>query len=240
VVEHTSDDMTAIASAFTSEGFVIGADGRQLGKDKKIFTESSQKIFNFKHRHVNVAYAWCGETSVVNESNEVLYDLYAITRLALSSAVLVAGKQFASLIQQSCVGIYDGIIKSPVVRQITNADSLPESKARMLLNGYFDWQPFMAEFHIRETDRIRVHAERVLMPIPSPTRNLFNGCARQNKTYGNVLPTTTSEALKLVSDYIQECIDNSDPDCFVVGGHRHIAHLSSDGFYWIDAPKNSD
>ena len=75
--------MTAIASAFTSEGFVIGADGRQLGKGKKIFTESSQKILNFKHRQVSVAYAWCGETSVVNESNEVLYDLYAITRVAL-------------------------------------------------------------------------------------------------------------------------------------------------------------
>jgi hypothetical protein len=29
-IEHTGDDMTAIASAFTSEGFVIGADGRQL------------------------------------------------------------------------------------------------------------------------------------------------------------------------------------------------------------------
>jgi hypothetical protein len=54
--------MTAIASAFTSEGFVIGADGRQLGKDKTIFSECSQKIFNFKHRHVNVAYGWCGET----------------------------------------------------------------------------------------------------------------------------------------------------------------------------------
>jgi len=53
--------MTAFASAFTSEGFVIGADGRQLGKDKKIFSESSQKIFNFKHRHVNVVYAWRGE-----------------------------------------------------------------------------------------------------------------------------------------------------------------------------------
>jgi len=54
--------MTAIASAFTYEGFVIGADGRQLGNDKTIFSECSQKIFNFKHRHVNVAYRWCGET----------------------------------------------------------------------------------------------------------------------------------------------------------------------------------
>jgi hypothetical protein len=75
------------------------------------------------------------------------------TRVALSSAVQVAGKQFASLIQQSCVGIYDGIIKTPVARQITNSDSLPESKARMLLNGYFDGQPFMVEFDVRDTDR---------------------------------------------------------------------------------------
>jgi len=108
----------------------------------------------------------------------------------------------------------------------------------MLLNGYFDRQPFMAEFHVRDTDRIRVQAENVLMPVTSPTRNLFSGCARQNKKYENALPTTVIEALRLVSKYIQECIDNSDLDCFAIGGHRHIAHLSSDGFYWVDAPKN--
>jgi hypothetical protein len=232
--------MTAIASAFTSEGFVIGADGRQLDRDNKIFNESSQKIFNFKSRQVDVVYAWCGETSVINQSKEVLYDLYAITHIALSSAVNIARRQFPSLIQQSCGGIYEGIIRSPIVRQITNPDSSPASKARMLLNGYFYGQPFMAEFHVRETDRIRVEAERVSMPLSPPKRYLFNGCARQNEKYKNVLPTTTREALKLISDYIQECIDNSEPDCSGIGGHRHIAHLTSDGFYWIDAPKNSN
>ena len=231
--------MTAIASAFTSEGFVIGADGRQLDRDKKIFSESSQKIFNVQSRQVDVAYAWCGETSVVNQSKEVLYDLYQITRVALTSAVQVGRGLFPSFIQQSCEGIYDGIIKSPNVREITNSDSSTESKARMLLNGYFYGQPFMAEFHVRETDRIRVQAENVSMPLPSPTRYLFNGCARQNEKYKNALPTTTLEALKLVSDYIQECIDNPDSDCSGMGGHRHIAHLTSDGFYWIDAPKSS-
>lgn len=232
--------MTAIASAFTSEGFVIGADGRQLDRDKKIFSESSQKIFNFKSRQVDVVYAWCGETSVINQAKELLYDLYAITRIALSSAVQIAPRQFPSFIQQCCAGIYEGIIKSPIVRQITNPDSAPESKARMLLNGYFYGQPCMAEFQVRETDRIRVQAERVSMPLSPPTRYLFNGCARQNEKYKNVLPTTTREALKLISDYIQECIDNSDPDCLGIGGHRHIAHLTPDGFYWIDAPQNSN
>jgi uncharacterized tellurite resistance protein B-like protein len=86
-IKHTGDDMTAIASAFTSEGFVIGADGRQLDRDKKIFSEFSQKIFNCKSRQVDVAYAWRGETSVINQSKEVLYDLYQITRAALTSAV---------------------------------------------------------------------------------------------------------------------------------------------------------
>jgi hypothetical protein len=232
--------MTAIASAFTSEGFVIGADGRQLDRDNKIFSESSQKIFNFKSRQIDVAYAWCGETRVINQSKEVLYDLYQITRVALISAVQVGRRLFPSFVQHSCEGIYDGIIKSPNVRQITNSDSSTESKARMLLNGYFHGEPFMAEFHVRETDRIRVQAENVSMPLTSPTRYLFNGCARQNEKYKNVLPTTTLEALKLVSDYIQECIDNSDADCSGIGGHRHIAHLTLDGFKWVDAPKKSD
>jgi hypothetical protein len=239
-IEHTGDDMTAIASAFTSEGFVIGADGRQLDRDKKIFSESSQKIFNFKSGQVDAVYAWYGETSVISQSKEVLYDLYAITRIVLSSVVQIVRRQFPSFTQQCCVGIYEGIIKSPIVRQITNPDSSPESNARMLSNGYFYGQPFMAEFHVRETDRIRVQAERVSMPLSPPTRYLFNGCTRQNEKYKNVLPTTTREALKLISDYIQECIDNSEPDCLGIGGHRHIAHLTSDGFYWIDAPQNSD
>jgi hypothetical protein len=233
--------MTAIASAFTSEGFVIGADGRQLDRDNKIFSESSQKIFNFKSRQVDVAYAWCGITSVINRSKEVLYDLYQITRVALTSGVQVGRGLFPLFIQQSCEGIYDRIIKSPNVRKIANSDSSTESKARMLLNGYFYGQPFMAEFQVRETDRIRVQAENVSMPLTSPTRYLFNGCARQNEKYKNVLPTTTREALKLISDYIQECIDNSsDSDCFGIGGHRHIAHLTTNGFYWIDAPQNSN
>jgi hypothetical protein len=102
-MEHTGDDMTAIASAFTSEGFVIGADHRQLDRDNNIFSESLQKIFNFKSRQVDVVYAWCGETSVINQSKEVLYDLYAITRIALSSAVQMARSQFPSFTQQCCV-----------------------------------------------------------------------------------------------------------------------------------------
>jgi hypothetical protein len=239
-LEHTKGDMTAIASAFTSEGFVIGADGRTLDKDKKIVSDCSQKIFSFKRQHVSVAYAWCGETCIVNESNEVLYDLYKITRDALISAVRTAGTSFSLFIQQCCEGILDGIIKTSVVRKITSSDSECESKARMLLNGYFEGSPFMAELHIRETDRIRVHAGNVLNPIPLPTRCLFSGCKRQNDKYANTLPTTTKEALKLVSDYIQESIDNPDPDCFVIGGHRHIACLDSNGFYWVDAPINSN
>jgi hypothetical protein len=230
--------MTAIISVFTSDGFVIGADGRSLGKDKKVACDCSQKIFNFKHRHVSVAYAWCGETHVINESNEILYDLNTIARAALNSTVQIAGRSFSLFIQQCCEGILDNIIKTPVVRKVTNSDSTPtESKARMLLNGYFDRVPFMAEFYIRETDRIRVQAEKILMPIPSPTRNLFSGCKEQNERYAHVLPTTTEEALKLVSDYIQDCIDNPNPDCFIVGGRRHIAYLDSDGFSWIDEPK---
>jgi hypothetical protein len=96
--------MTAIASAFTSEGFVIGADSRQLGKGNTIFSEASQKIFNFNYRHVDAAYAWCGETKAINESNQVLYDLYEITRAALTSAGQAGRIPFPSFIQQCCDG----------------------------------------------------------------------------------------------------------------------------------------
>jgi hypothetical protein len=105
--------MTAIASAFTSEGFVIGPDGRQLGKDKTIFTEAAQKIFNFTYRRIDVVHAWCGETGIVKESNDVIYDLYAMTRVALRSAVQLAGRQFPSFMQQSCTEHLRGHHKKP-------------------------------------------------------------------------------------------------------------------------------
>jgi hypothetical protein len=69
---------------------VVGADGRTLGKDKKVVCDCSQKVFNFERQHVSVVYTWCGETHVVNESNEILYDLNTITREALSSALQMA------------------------------------------------------------------------------------------------------------------------------------------------------
>jgi hypothetical protein len=239
--ERTQDNMTAIVSSFTSDSFVIGADGRSLGKDRKVVCDYSQKIFDFKCRYVSVVYAWCGETHVVNEANEILYDLNTITREALSSALQVLDKDFFTFIQRCCSGILDNIIKTPVVRKVTNSDStLNEAKARMLLNGYFDGVPFTTEFYIRETDRIRVRAENVYMPIPTPTRNLFSGCEEQNARYANEVPMTPEEALKFVSDYIQACIDNPHPDCFIVGGCRHIARLDSNGFSWIEKPKNSN
>ena len=233
--------MTAIVSAFTADGFVVGADGRTLGKDKKVVCDCSQKIFNFECRHVSVVYAWCGETHVVNDSNEILYDLNTITREALRAALQIADRDFFIFIQQCCQGILDNIIKTSVVRKVTNSDSVPnEARARMLLNGYFDGVPVMAEIYIRDTDRIRVRAEKVCMPIPTPTRNLFSGCKEQNAKYANVLPTTTTGALEFVSVYLQACIDNPDPDCFIVGGHRHIAHLDFDGFSWVEEPESSN
>ncbi len=237
--EHTQGDMTAIVSSFTSDGFVIGADGRTLGKDRRVVCDCSQKIFDFKFQYVSAAYAWCGETHVVNESDEILYDLNTITRESLNSAIQISNRDFFVFIQECCKGILDGIVKTPVVRKVTNSDSTPsEARARMLLNGYFDGVPFMTQFYIRDTDRIRVRAENVYMPIPVPTSNLFSGCNDQNSKYAKVLPTTAKEALKFVSDYIQACIDNPDPDCFIVGGRRHIGRLDSDGFSWIERPEN--
>jgi hypothetical protein len=236
-LEHNRRDMTAIVSAFTSDGFVIGADGRSLGKDKKVVCDCSQKIFNFKRQHIDVVYAWCGETHVLNESNELLYDLNTITQKALSS--VAQGNDFVLFLKGCRDGIFDNLVKSPIVRKITNSNSVSTEKARMLLNGYFHGEPFTAEIYIRDVDRIRIDVDNILKPIPSPTRNLFSGCNEQNAKYANVSLVTAQEALKFVSDYIQDCIDNPEPDCFIVGGRRHIAHLDSDGFSWVEEPEKS-
>ena len=109
----------------------------------------------------------------------------------------------------------------------------------MILNGYFDGVPFTAEFYLRDEDRISVTTDNIHFPIVAPTRNLFSGCGEQNKKYFNIVPTTVEEALKLASEYLKACINSLEPDCFIVGGHIHIAHLNLDGFSWIDKPVSS-
>ena|ERR1700683_5503680 len=191
--------MTAIISVFTTDGFVIGADGRSLDSNRNIVSECSQKLFAFRRAHVSVVYAWCGTTHVMNESGNVLLDLNLITYDALKAASQSAGKDFPTFIQLCCNGIYGGICRTPVVKKITNSDVIEnDSKARMLLNGYFKDVPFTAEFYLREKDRITITAKEIHFPIVSPTRNFFSGCGEQNKKYLNMLPTTTIEALKLV------------------------------------------
>jgi hypothetical protein len=55
--------MTAIASIYTPEGFVIGADGRQLTMEMdSIESDSVRKIFGFSSSNVRGAYAWTGAT----------------------------------------------------------------------------------------------------------------------------------------------------------------------------------
>ncbi len=228
--------MTAIISAFTKNGFIIGADGRTLGKDDKIVCESTQKNFHFKYRRINVAYMWCGTVRHMDEAGAISLDLDAITRETLDLAARTSKLNFANFIQECCEGIYDGICRSPGVKKLNNSTGEDDSRARMLVNGFFGGVAFSAEFYLRDKDRIRVDASEIHIPLPSPTRNLFSGCGEQNKKYFAVVPSTVEDSIRLVTDFIQACIDNSEPDCFKVGGHRHIAYLSPDDFSWIDEP----
>src|ERR1039457_7383111 len=52
---------TAIARIWTSDGFVVAADGRQTNSlTREVMTDSAQKIFPVEHPHRKLAYAIAG------------------------------------------------------------------------------------------------------------------------------------------------------------------------------------
>jgi hypothetical protein len=67
------DMPTAIVKAYTSEGFVIGADGRCTQAESGIVvTDDAQKIFPLSESHRTLAYVFCGTTAITDVRDQTL------------------------------------------------------------------------------------------------------------------------------------------------------------------------
>ena len=237
-----AEDMTAIVSIYTSDGFIIAADGLRVGSDKStVVSESAQKLFPFQTNDAQVVYGWCGTTQFFGHNGECLFDFIAQTQPLLSVASVYAPTDFVAFLHFIRIGL-DTLLRQS--RLIKKGDSFPVDLngelARMLLVGYFRNEPCKAEIGVFTQDGF-------LMPVAIPqvqvplkyARDVFSGSKKAFELFEGIYPKNRDDALSFVRGYIQACVESPDPGQ-IYGGRIHIAELNPSGFRWVDAPQISN
>jgi hypothetical protein len=239
---YSAVDMTAIVSVYTSDGFIVGADGLRVAADKStILSETAQKLFLFQTNATQLIYAWCGTTQFFGRDGNCLFDFLVQTHPLLTMASLYGPTDFVAFLHFIRTGL-DTILRQS--RLVKSGDSFPidlnSELARVLLVGYFKGEPCKAEI-------ATFLQNGMLMPVTIPqiqfpsqhARDIFSGSKKAFARFEQTYPQDRDQAIGFVRDYIQACIENPDPGQ-IFGGRIHMAELNPMGFRWVDAPQNSN
>lgn len=221
--------VTAIVAVHTPDGYVIGADGRQIdSKTKTIESDTAQKIFAFESETVRLAYAWTGTTQVYATDQTCLYDLARVTKKVLPAVELFGRSSWADFIFRFCEGL-----RAELPACIENS---PNEIAKVILVGFFKGVPCLAEIKIAYINflfqpEIQIHApdgykKRIFTGAKSACSSRYQLCKPQNNM----------EAIRFVKEYLQDCIESAETDCQAIGGHIHIGVVTPIGFSWIIPP----
>lgn len=220
--------MTAIVTVHTPDGYVIGADGRQIdSKTRTIQSDKAQKIFPFETETVRLAYAWTGTTQVYAPDESCLYDLGRVTKRILPAVELFGRNSWADFISRFCEGL-----KTQLPVCIENP---PKELAKIILVGFFRGVPCQAEVKVLYPDSVFQPRVKIQSPSGYGTR-VFAGAESTYARYQSCRPQKNAEAVRFVRDYIQDCIESSETDCRAIGGHLSIAAVTPNGFSWTIAP----
>src|ERR1700685_59507 len=260
--------MTAFATVYTTDGFVIAADGRSRAQDpdptkitadmkERHDREDRRKIFCIAEPDKTLAYAFMG--TVAND--EKTFDLYEETN---RQSKLLSSRQFDTCYDYAyklAFGLkraFNDARKDGRLDAWYGNEDLDEEDnliARMMLVGYFHGKPSWIVAEFRSFDN---RAKLQVQPIPEFTpggymtaggklmpKLLFQDKDSRFAEY--ITPTgpdtTMERGAHFARAFIEACSTplaaELDPICKSIGGHIHIAAVTlTDGFKWIVPPKN--
>jgi hypothetical protein len=234
---------TAIVSAYTPEGFVIGADGlRREAKTNEITTRKAIKLHFTETSNGCIGYAWAGTTSIladgasfnfIQESESVAKDLAATTFEYFPDYTI----RFTDL-------IYQHFNRANLEDKFAgNLALIAEGKVvcRIVFVGYFLGAPWRARFEVTKKGKVLTGIHLIDVREKPIDFDIFSGSELMKDKFQPRLdfaPATLKQATDLVRDYIQRCIDNPyhDKECEEIGGRIHIAAITPRGFHWIQEP----
>jgi hypothetical protein len=227
----TISRVTAIAFVHTPDGFVVGAEGRQINSvTNTIQSDTAQKIFPFESETIRVAYAWTGTTQVDALDQTCIYDLNESTERLLRAADLLGRTSWADFVARFCDGLR--VVLPPCI------EAAPREIAKIALIGFFNRVPCKAIIKIRYPRSLLVFDLQIQIPAQYQ-KQIFTGAERVYDPYKSQQPQNIVEAIRFVRDYILDCIESEEADCKGMGGHLHIATVTSEAFSWVVPPRHS-
>jgi hypothetical protein len=227
--------MTALVSAYTDEGFVVGADGLRKDFYGAIVTETATKIYPTGQADFLGAYGFAGTTALEYADKSMFDILHCASNVAtdLRHTRFTSAKQY---VEDFCDDLADRI-------KTANINiALPETRKAFLTGifvGYSNGRPFRVQvefvvsngalqwpriFELREAPKDFCIASGSQVVWDEISKTLTE-------------PTTLAEGEAIVNDYLQRCIQNStDPYCENIGGKVQIATATNSGFSWLIPP----
>jgi hypothetical protein len=231
--------MTAIASIYTPEGFVIGADGRRLNPDKTLGDDDSEKIFFLTARNVHAVGAWCGAVKFADKKSQL--QLKAQT---LEIAASISNREFTTLIEYT--KNIAGFLHDRFLRWLNQSDAIIDPNivelAHMRLLGYVARSPEVTSIHLSAEDGV-VKLPGIGHEIDPLSRqlNVFSGKQSVHDsmcTSGEIdLCSSLADGEKLIRTYIERCAYVPVEAGNDIGGHIHIAAVTPEGACWLIPPK---
>lgn len=250
--------MTATAIIYTSEGFAIAADGRELWEDpvahKRTLPDGGdevQKIFCTRREQGTLAYVLRGGVASEHRS----FDLEAELRDRL---LLLNRSEF-----NTCADFL-GLLATHLASAIKVADQAGKLKepleARISFAGYFKNAPSWIDLRFSSHPGLGDPIHQLVEPYPGrdlrPGAVMVSGYpivrdlilehdprfAQFFPQYGKPVHTMPlQEAACYAKGYIDAFASplalTLDPSCEAIGGHVHVATVTpGDGFQWVVRP----
>jgi hypothetical protein len=247
---------TAIIRFFTSQGFVIAADGYSTDVDKRVTEKNVQKIFPIPNSFL--VYTLQGTVCLGDEPNRLdlareirnIVDSISISKMADLS-------QYAESLERP---IYKLLVrwhsKNPKFPEqlIDEADQPGRTILRVMLLGYFNGRPSEVGIRFFHRDHTLVKVQVISYPLQvgfypgvfgsaKIAELLFDSQDARFAAYRIHRPETPealtiTDAAEAAQRYIMACDSDLgrdvDPDIApTIGGHIHIASITPSGFGWV-------
>jgi hypothetical protein len=255
----TTSMSTAIGRIYTSEGFVIAADGRHRRADEKgIVTDTAQKIFPVSDSNKSLAVTFAGNVGITNDENPNLaaFDFLIETAKALESMGTILPRTLKEYVEKLCDRIEQSLREAKLQNRFqqfpTNAPS-PDANgyysiAHIFFDGYYRGVPTQvhaAFFHEnQELAKTEVNKSELVAGVMIGYGSLVICDLLNSDDDGwvanyRVKPQrqgklTLGEAELTARGYVGACSDPralklDEKICSAIGGYTHVATITKFG-----------
>jgi hypothetical protein len=257
---------SAILPFYTSEGFLIAADGRRRVNQEKRGDDTT-KIFEIKEPGKSLAYAFGGTVAFTDKENEdsVMFDFRDEILKIIKSQRMANHKNLKSYAGKIAARLHEGlrtVLTNERMERLKDEGKFEEPAlvACLILAGYYEKEPSWITIRFPHIKQTLLEPELKLMALEKGYRPpvVYGSQIVARRIFETDDPTfakyrvprvndaenvTLGEVAESAKKYILACADPEvmklDAEvCAAIGGHIHIAKVTpQNGFDWVIPPK---